>query len=138
MAAIYQWFIADAQVFTTTLYPIEATEAMELSIDFDVAYLEEVPADQLTHGVTMLEVTIREALLYAPEQIDEITHGVTLLEVSIRPGLLEAPEQVDYLTHGVTMLEVTIEMVLITVYTPDEAMDIAIALDTGSCSLTAV
>ncbi len=115
MAAIYQWEVAGIvyTLYTTTLYPIEAVEALVFTIDLDSGSMVEIATDEIALGMSLIAATL----------------------ISI---LLEVPEQEDKIDLGISLIAATLESKLITTYHPDQGLIMTIDLDDANCSMTNV
>lgn len=140
MAAIYQWFIGDItyELYTTTLYPLEATEGLTFTIDIDLGEMHEISSDSMDQTMSLVSMVKVDGLLLAPEQDDELDQVMTVVSIDKYIGLLLAPEQNDQLDQVMTLLSMTLDQKLITAYSPDEGIELDIDLDSSNCSMDAV
>jgi len=139
MAAIYMWVQVYEEEYTTTLYPLEVSDALLLSIDLgDENYMAPIDGDSMTQGHELVAISLLQLLLSAPEQTDSIKQGHELVAVSVYPLLLAAPEQTDSMTQGHELVNLTVVPLLITTYMPDQGILYDIDLVPGSCYMTSV
>lgn len=139
MAAIYQWFKSgEYMVLTTTLYPIEASEALVFSIDISAGSMDTIKDDAMKQGMTLLAGTLVLGLLDAPERNDGIITKLEVLEGTLNIILLDAPEQDDAMDHSLELLSGTLEEKLVTTYSPPQGLIMDINLDAPNCSMTPV
>jgi len=140
MAAIYQWFdgVIEVQIWTTTPYPIEVIEGIEITCDLVSGYLTPIPGDLIDLGGTFLGGAIVQILLsYGPDD-DSIDLGGTFLGGSIVQILLSYGPDDDLIDIAGTFLGGVLEEKLVTALAPDEGIEVTCDLIPGSCSMTPV
>ena len=133
----------ELQILTTTIYPLEASEALQLSIALsDESYLQPIPEDAVDmdpafFGATMFDVLIStgpfDDAVDLNVNIDDSFQGATMTQVLISTGPFDDAVDLDHAFFGAIM-----EDKLVKVYAPDEALQLSIALDAAACSLTPV
>lgn len=136
MAAIYQWFIGKEVVLTTTLYPLEAGDAIDLTITLDGVYMSDVPDD---YGALSFDFDggFLEAVLFDWGPVDDYC----ALSFEFDGGLLEqiltdwGPPD-DYGEFSVDFDGGLLEKLLVEIYAPDEGLDFS--MDLFSISMTDV
>ena len=140
MAAIYQWFegVIEVQIWTTTLYPIEAEEGIKFDISVSGIAFDTIDNDSIEHTMSLISIDKFLALLEAPEQNDSIEHTVSLIDMDKYVALVEAPEQDDSIEQVVTLIDIVKESKLITIYSPDHGLLFDIDLNSSNCSMDSV
>ena len=138
MAAIYQWYIDRAQVLTTTLYPVEVIDGMDLSCQVSYTHLASIPVDSFDMSSSVDSMILHTVLkLYGP--INESFDTTSLIDSMILKEVLKVhtatPEEFD-LSSSVD--SVSMSEALVTIDTPDEALEFSCALETANCSLTPI
>jgi hypothetical protein len=123
------------QEFTTTLYPVEATDAIAFDADLDVAYMVEYPEDNILQSGSLISGSIYPALISAPEQTDNILQSGSIISGSIYVGLITAPEQSGNVLQSGSLISASIQSLLVTAYDPDHGLIMSIDLDAANCSL---
>jgi hypothetical protein len=129
----------ETQILTTTVYPLETAEALQLSIAIsDETELQPVPVDDGQYGFDVLGVTLTQTLISTEIQDDDGQYGFDVLGVTLSQILIAAGPFDDDGKYGFEVLGVTLEEKLVTVYAPDEALQLSIALDEDAWTLTPV
>jgi hypothetical protein len=111
MAAIYQWFVGDIEVLTTTLYPIEVQEGLNFTIDLDYGNMRNVDND------------------------DYIFAGGGFEDAYSTPILLTGPEPNDDYIMSYGFDDAYPEDKLVIAYTPDQGLIFTVDLDSANCSM---
>jgi hypothetical protein len=106
--AYFQWGedVALTQTLTTTLYPLQAQDAIEFSVTLAEGNLAPIPNDNMDHGATF-------------------TSGILLAALNSGPY----PDSMD---HGWSFTSGLLEDKLVQVYAPDEAIEMSVTLASGS------
>ena len=139
MAAIYQWFVGDEVVFTTTLYPIDVTEQLQLMATSNPGgYLYNFPVDYSTLAPTMQNIEIDQILLEADVGADYTTITPTMIAITIDDLLQIGDGGEDYSTLTPTMISIEIEDLLVHCDTPDESLQLSCTTNAANSSLTPV
>lgn len=136
MAAIYMW-IANWELYTTTIYPIESREAIDFTIDLDSGTMYLIPEDDMDIGGTFISASLLVILLSTSEQDDSMDIDGTFISATLSIILLDSPEQDDVMDIGGTFISASLDPILINSFHPDEALDFTIDLDPSNCSMTA-
>lgn len=126
------------QELTSTLYPLEMEEAVQLDIGIADASMNPIPEDSMEFGVTFLSGSLAEILVSTGPYDDAMDFGVTILSATLVQLLLETGPYDDAMDFGVTFLSGELIFKLIETYAPDEALQLGIALDEAACSMTPV
>ena len=124
------------QVLTTTLYPLEAADAIDLSITLDSFSMSPVPNDALDLGVEFTSGVLEDILLITPTYPDDLDLGVVFTNGLLEDILLSNGPYPDDLDLGVSFVDGLLEDKLVSIYSPDEALEMSITLD--SLSMTPV
>ena len=88
MAAIYQWFTGKEVVLTTTLYPLEATDAVDLSIQLNNFLMRPVEEDAMDLSFSFVSGELEQILLQAPHSIQSPCFGFTLIILNLLDGII--------------------------------------------------
>lgn len=128
----------DIQEFTTTLYPIEASEGIAFDIDLNVGWMQPFEESQaeFTHqfiGVDRYNILIN--FEEGPDEIDFTHQFVDVVRQQILINFEEGPDEAEF-THE--FISVVREDLLVTCYSPDHGLLMAIDLDSANCSLDPV
>jgi hypothetical protein len=126
------------QELTSTLYPLEMEEALDIGIALGDASMSPIPEDSMEFGMTFLSGTLSQVLLETGPYEDEMQFGVSFLSGTLTQLLLETGPYDDAMNFGVTFLSGELVFKLIESYAPDEALQLGIALDEAACSMTPV
>lgn len=128
----------DIQEFTTTLYPVEASEGIVFNTDVDVISLDEISTDEMDFETQFVSGQLIETLLTAPEQNDEIDFETQFVSGQLIETLLTAPEQNDEMDFETQYISGDLVERLVTTYSPDHGLLMDIDLDSANCSLDPV
>jgi hypothetical protein len=120
------------QVLTTTLYPAEALDGMELGISLVSGRMELIPIEDYEFTITALSGNITQILLTAPTEEEEYEFTLVALNGSITQILLTAPTQDEEYEFTIEALNGSITKKLVEAEMSDQAMDIGISLVSGS------
>ena len=131
--AFFQYGLAGrTQVLTTTLYPAETLDAMELGISLVSGLLRPIPIEEYEFTLTPLGGNITPILLTAPTQDEDYEFTLIALDGSITTILLTVPTQEEQYEFTLTALDGSITSKLVEAELPDEAMDFGISFISGS------
>jgi hypothetical protein len=131
--AYFQYGLAGAtQVLTTTLYPAESLDAMELSISLITGYMLPIPEEAIDFSFAALDGNILPILLSTGPHDEEIDFTFAALDGNIETALLSSGPHDEEIDFAFAALDGNIESKLVEALMPDEAMDISIALISGS------
>lgn len=138
MAAIYMWFDGVDVTYTTTLYPLEAWEAVVFTVDIASGAMREIPRDTFLTHAEFISGTITQ--IRYEQNIPEdtyLTHAGfisgTITQIRFEQNI---PED-TYLTHA-EFIGGIITPKLITIYKPPDGTEFYIDLDYNNCSMDAV
>lgn len=139
MAAIYQWFVQNVQVLTTTLYPIEVLDAIQMSCQLGPGpALRSVPTDDFDTSTSFISMGIKQLLKTTGPYDNEYDSTTSFVSMEIRQLLKITGPYDDIYDSITTMVSVSLSEVLVTIDTPDEALEFAFELETINCSMTPV
>jgi hypothetical protein len=131
--AYFQWGAAAlTQTLTTTLYPLEAQDAIEFSVTLAEGALWPIPVDNMDLGVEFLSGTLTEILLETPVNEDNMDMGVNIINGVLVTILLDIGPYPDDMNLGVTFVDGLLEAKLVSIYAPDEALEMSVTLASGS------
>lgn len=140
MAAIYQWFdgLIEVQIWTTTPYPIEVIEGIEIACDLAECYLTPISGEAADFNGTFLSGSLTQILIsYGPNDEAADLNG-TFLSGSLYQVLISYGPNDEAADFSGTFLSGVLDEKLVTAYAPDEGIEVACDLIPGSCSMTPV
>jgi hypothetical protein len=120
------------QVLTTTLYPAEATDAMELAISLIDGLMEPIPEENAVFNFAALDGIITQILSSTGPHDENAEFNFAALDGTIETILLSTGPHDEAASFNFAALDGTVEEKLVEALMPDEAMDITIALIDGS------
>jgi hypothetical protein len=134
MTAIYQWFVEEdiTTVVTTTLYPAQTEDAVELGISLVYGYMMLIPDEQHNIAVESTSGSITTVLLTTDIEDEEHNIGVESTFGSITEVLITIGPEEEQHNVAVESTFGSITSKLVYAELPDEAMDIGISLISGS------
>lgn len=132
MAAIYQWFVEDLQVFTTNLYALEVFEELQLGVSLQYGFMTEVPQEHWDAVISCLDGSIRAALITIPTKDEDWDAVISCLDGSIRIGLITAPTQDEDWDAVISCLDGTVVPSIVQALMPDEGLHFGCSLVSGS------
>ena len=139
MAAIYQWYVDRALVLTTTLYPIEVVDALQLGGQLGNGNnMLRIPNDMLDFTEQVLTVSWRQLLKEQGPNYESLDFTEEVLTVSWRQLLKEQGPNYEALDFTEEVLTLSLRLALVVGDTPDEGMLFACELSTVDCSMTPV
>lgn len=139
MAAIYQWFSpGEEQTFTTTLYPLESVEGVQVSASINTTTMSLIPFDNLEVAASFLSAEYNMLLIEDGPYLDELSISPSLLTVDYNEILIEDGPYPDTLEVAAAFLSAEYTRLLIEIYAPDEAIQITAAINEGDCAMTPV
>lgn len=139
MAAIYQWFVGDEVVFTTTLYPIEVTEKLALlAVTNPYGNLSNYPIDYATSTSNMTLIEVVQILLSGDTGEDYATATSNMTLIQIDDLLQTGDTGEDYATSTSNMTLIRIDDLLVTCDTPDESLQLSCTTNAANSHLTPV
>lgn len=125
-------------IATTTLYPIEVDDSVQLGADITYGEMSLVQGEDYDQSGALLGITLEQILIdYGPDdqpydQSGDLL-GITLQQILIDYG----PDNQDY-DQSSDLLAISIESKLVIVDTPDERLQVDCDLNPSGCSLTPV
>lgn len=139
MAAIYQWIIGDEVVYTTTLYPIEAEDSLQLTVTVqDGGYLSNFPVDNVSFSWSPEQFELVTLLLSSNTDTDYVQFEWEPREFELVELLLSANTDVDYVQFEWAPIDFEIIDMLVICDTPDESLQFTVTVNAGNSSLTPV
>jgi len=141
MAAIYMWPVDDQILLTTTLYPVEVVDSLQLSVAISAGGMFEIASSEIeaTFGVEDgTYIQLRWFYSDGPYDSDiEATFGTEDgTYIQLRWFYTDGPYDSDIeATFG--MEDGTLVNKLVTADTPDEALQLSLAIN-NTCTMDAV
>jgi hypothetical protein len=120
------------QILTTTLYPAEATDAMEFGIALIAGLMEVVPEEDLEFNFAVLDGDILSILLSTGPHDEALDFNFAVLDGDIELILLSTGPHDEAMEFNFAVLDGNVESKLVEALMPDEAMDFTISLVSGS------
>ena len=114
MAAIYMWPVDDQILLTTTLYPVDAVEKLEISCAPLSGWLAPIPSESLETAHSVIDMSYVQARWY-----------------------LEDGPYEDELETAHTVLDMTYVRKKVEADSPDEGLQLAITIET-TCTMDAI
>jgi hypothetical protein len=132
--AYFQWGgdVVLTQTLTTTLYPLQAQDAIELSVTLASGGLWPIPVDNMDLGVEFLSGNLEEILLETPVYPDNMDLGAEFVSGELVTILLTIGPYPDDMNLGVSFVDGLLEAKLVSVFAPDEALELSVTLASGS------
>lgn len=140
MAAIYMWPVDNQVILTTTLYPVDVTEALQLSITFTDGDMFLIPFDDVTNSFGMGPDGTLEQLRWFLEDgpyDDEVTASFGMEDGTLEQlrWFFEDGPYDDEVTAGFGMGSLGyLDRLLVIGDTPDEALQISITIN-DTCTM---
>ena len=131
MAAIYMWRIGGEIIFTTTPYPIEATEGQAVSCELLEGGMWVWPEDELDVGFSMAGGELLQVLITAPYEEDFLDVGFSMPGGTLVEVLIVAPPEEDFLDVAMSHVDGELLDLLVTVYSPAQGVMSACELISG-------
>mgnify|MGYP000058708441 CR=1 FL=1 len=140
MAAIYQWFEGGIlyQTWTTTLYPIEAIEALQISFDLSDGSMRPVLNEHIDVSVEFISGSKIQTLLTTGPYEEAVDVGVEFISGTKEVTLLTTGPYEEAVDVGVEFISGTKVSKLVVAFAPDEELQIDFDLDPSNCSMTPV
>ena len=141
MAAIYMWPVDDQILLTTTLYPVEVNDSLEINVTLSGGFLELIPGSSLESTQTILDGTYTQVRWFYTDGIyDSDLESTQDMEdgtyVQVRWFYRDGPYD-DNLESTQVMLDGTYISKLVAADTPDEKLQLALAIN-NNCSMDAI
>jgi len=141
MAAIYMWPVDDQILLTTTLYPVDAVEKLEISCAPLSGWLAPIPSESLETAHSVIDMSYVQARWYLEDgpYEDELETAHTVLDmtyVQTRWYLEDGPYD-DELESAHTVLDMTYVRKKVEADSPDEGLQLAITIET-TCTMDAI
>lgn len=139
MAAIYQWFVGDEVVYTTTLYPIDVTDGLQLyAATNPYGNLTIFPVDNTTTDSSVTDIYIEVLLLTSNVEDDYTTTDSSVTNIYIDLLLQTGDVGDDSTTTDSSVTQIYIDELLVTCDTPDESLQLSCTVNAAGSSLTPV
>jgi hypothetical protein len=139
MAAIYMWPIDNQVILTTTLYPVEVVDSLQLSASISTGWMALIPIDYLEHTIGNVVITyVQERWFYSDgpytDYLEHTIDDLVFTYVQERWFYVDGP-YTDYLEHTLDNLEFTYIRKRIEVDTPDELLQLSCSIN-ANCTMT--
>lgn len=136
MAAIYMWFENDLVVLTTTLYPVEVTDYLQLTVDIADGRMDVVPQDEGDFSGALESVLLKQILnSYGPDQ-DSADFSGGLGTVVLQQILNSYGPDQDEADFSGGLVSVVLDLKLVIGDTPDEKLQLDCDIYPPGCSMT--
>ena len=138
MAAIYQWFVDNDVIVTTTLYPAETQDGVTFSISLASGALQPIDSGAYDISNTFKAVNRYVILITGepdPEQLD-ISHE--LVNVTLYQILIAGEPDPENMGISQSFLDINRYDILITAYHPENGINFTTTLDSTACYLNPI
>ena len=141
MAAIYQWFEENQTLLTTTLYPVETVEALQISGEVSGGALIAIPVEDIEGSADIVNMTyIQQRWFYEDGPYDDGIQGdadiVNMTYVQQRWFITDGPYD-ESIEGSADVVNITNVNKRVEADTPDESLQIGFEIANTS-SMTAV
>lgn len=136
MAAIYMWIESGIQLLTTTLYPVEVEDSVQLAGDIEPGVMWLNPSSDVNLDAPSFGVNLYNTLLTSTGTEDTLTFVEPSMGVTLYVALLDATVDVDTFYFAQPTMLATLVDKLVTVDTPDEKLQLNCDVVPGNCSMT--
>jgi len=141
MAAIYMWPVDDQILLTTTLYPVEVVDSLQVGLTFSGGFLDLIPGSDFQSTQLMQDGTyIQVRWFYEDGPYDSDLASTQGMEdgtyIQVRWFYEDGPYDSD-LQSTQTLLDGTYVSKLIEADTPDEELQLALTIN-DTCSMDAI
>jgi hypothetical protein len=123
---------------TTTPYPIEAIESMQLDTVLAEGSMSPVPEDELDLSFSILQAPLNQILLSTGPHEDEVDLAFSLVQAPLYQILLSTGPHEDALDLSASLLQAPLEDKLVTALAPDEELQLDCVLSDSDCSMTPI
>jgi hypothetical protein len=120
------------QVLTTTLYPAEALDGMELGISLVSGLMQPIPNEDLQFGFAALDGDVTEILISTGPHDEAIEFDFAALNGNVEDILISTGPHDEAVEFNFAALDGNVEDKLVEAVMPDEGMDFGISLVSGS------
>jgi len=136
MAAIFMWRLKAQQVLTTTLYPVDANDGLDLSLALTKGTLAEIPHDELTVTEELISASYIQTRWFLTDAYeDSLTATEELVSASytqVRWFFTDSYE--ESLTVTEELVDATYIRKLVEADSPDEGLQFSLAIK-DTCSM---
>lgn len=131
---VYRWEVNTEQplIATSNIYPLDAQDAMEFSIELTSAFMSPIPEDPMDIGVSFIDGSLDVILEQTGPYDDAADIGVSFLNGILRQILIDTGPYDDAADFGVAFLDGTLETKLVTDEAEPEGMEFSIQFTSGS------
>ncbi len=132
------WYETDVQIWTTTLYPLEAVEGLAMSIDLKYGDMKSIDEDTFNFNYGFDDAFVTPILLTGPTPVDAYNFNYGFDDAFIDDILLAGPVPVDTYNFSYGFDDAFIQDLLITAYMPEQGIIMSIDLNAINCSMVDV
>lgn len=138
MAAIYMWFDSEEMILTTTLYPVEVIDGMQLAADIYGGSLSQILAEDHQNSADILSLGTYVILITygTPEEFHQNSSDILSLGTYVILITYGTPE--EFHQNSCNILSLGIVDLLVIVDTPDEKLQIDCDVYPSACSMTPI
>ena len=126
------------EVLTTTPYPIELTESLEMGCDMTFGAMRTIPEDEMNIAASFVSGSVIETLLDGGVLPDAMDIAAAFISGSVVATLLEGSVPPDEMDISAAFISGSKELKLVTAYTPDESIQMGCDMNPSGCSMTPV
>lgn len=137
MAAIYMWRQGEVLVITTTPYPIDYTESLEISVSPVSGDLFAIPQDYFDTGIALVSGELN--LIRFDQFVDEegFDTGLALVSGQLNIIRFDVFAEEEAFDTGISLISGTLIGKVVEGDTPDESLEVSCTIE-SDCSMTAV
>ena len=127
-----------SEILTTTLYPLEEIDGIEFTVDLLAGAMRAIPNDDAAHHSVFIGGDIRQIRLEQTVPGDDAAHHSVFVGGDIRQIRLEQTVPGDQASHHSVFIGGDIRPKLITIYAPDDGIEMTVDLFPANCHMTPV
>lgn len=127
-----------AEIWTTTPYPIEVIEELQLDMDINFGSMVPIPSDEAEYDADITGAGLDVVLLtYGPDN-DNAEYDADIISAGLDVILLTYGPDEDEADYDADIVDAGLDTYLVTVDTPDEKLQLDMDIVPGGCSMDAV
>lgn len=123
-------------ILTSTLYPIEADEHLEVTPGIEAVYKRPVPEDEIDIGWSVAGAGMLDTLLQMPNKVDEVDVNWSVTSANMIPVLLTMPDKEDEVDVNWSVTDADMKFALVAANADDHAITMTPAVE--SITMTSV
>jgi len=136
MAAIYMWFNFEEMVLTTTPYPIEVIDSMQLAVNINAAEMGPINSDSHQNSSTVVAITNPLIYISSPLMSEAHKNNSALVGITNPLILITATAPTEAHKNSSDVVSISNPDKLVIVDTPDEKLQLNCDINPSNCSMT--